>query len=123
MSKSMDKVSNFKILKSDNNLDGLDNLEEIPSENAVYAICGRVNGLPSNCRYVGETENLRTAIKQHFSDNEPDGCLRQFMQSIKIKCIDYMLLPNSDRDDRLKIVSQWRADYKPDCNEKLNEVF
>jgi excinuclease UvrABC nuclease subunit len=123
LAKMDSKVSDFRIYKRDNNLDARDNLDDIPSEKAVYAISGRINGAPANCRFVGESEDLRRSVKEHFSTTEADSCLRKFMQSIKIKTIDFILLPDSTSDERLQLVSRWKEEYKPDCNDELNVVF
>ena len=117
------KVVDFLLYKADNNLDKVDNLNDLPNEKAVYAISGRINGKPANCRYVGECDNLQSAIRLHFSDAETDHCLRQFMQSIKIKTLDYVLLPGSTQAERDQIKTEWKVTYKPECNEQLNKVF
>lgn len=110
------------INKHDNNLDGLDNLSEIPEKAAVYALCGRVNGQAANCRFVGASTNLQTSIRNHFSNNEPDTCLKTFMQSIKIKVLVYSLIDIKDNVSVENYVREWNIKFKPDCNETLNKV-
>lgn len=117
------RVTDFRIFKKDNNIDGLDNLDELPTSEAVYAICGRINGAPANCRYVGHTNNLQLAIKKHFSSEEPYACLKQFMQSIKIKTINFELMEGSTESERIERKELWEDEMKPACNETLNEVF
>ncbi|QJB32847.1 hypothetical protein HF329_16595 [Chitinophaga oryzae] len=116
-------MSDFRIYKADNNLDEKDNLDELPEEAAVYAISGRKNGTPANCRLVNYADNLREAIKRHFSTAEPQPCLRQFMQSIKIKTVDYLLMPGASEEEVAAVLSEWKTFYKPECNEQLNQVF
>ena len=120
---STKKVIDFRIYKEDNNLDKKDNLNEIPAKNAVYAILGRINGKPSNCRYVGITNNLQEAIKTHFSLNEKDECLREFMQSIKIKTLNYQLMEDFTEEELNNALKEWEKEYKPECNEELNKVY
>lgn len=117
-------VANLVIFQQDNNLDRKDNLDELPAEAAIYAVCGRVNGKPANARYVGETDNLREAIKKHFSASEPQPspCFREFMQSIKIKELVYQLMPGAGKGDRLLRKELWEEQYRPNCNEELNEI-
>jgi hypothetical protein len=45
-------------------------MDQLPGQPAVYAICGQVNGLPANPRYIGETDNLRKAIIGHFDKQQ-----------------------------------------------------
>ncbi|MFT7032452.1 MAG: hypothetical protein ACJA2S_000952 [Cyclobacteriaceae bacterium] len=116
-------VKDFRIFKEDNNLDKQDNLNELPKENAIYTICSRINGEPANCRFVGLTDDLQNSIKIHFSGEEQDGCLREFMQSIKIKTINYMLLHDLSGEERDLLLEQWRNEYKPECNDELNKVY
>lgn len=118
-----EKVSDFRIYKADNNLDQKDNLDELPAEAAVYAVSGRKNGAPANCRLVNYAVNLREAIKGHFSTAEPQPCLRQFMQSIKIKTVDFLLMPGASEEEVAAVLNEWKAYYKPECNEQLNQVF
>ncbi len=108
--------------KKDNNLDGKDNLDELPIEKAVYAICGRINGSPANCRYVGETVNLQEVVRKHFSQGEEDSCLKFFMQSIKTKVLIYELMPMAGEAELLLAKSQWEAEFKPECNDELNKI-
>ncbi|MCG8318427.1 MAG: hypothetical protein MI921_02895 [Cytophagales bacterium] len=110
------------LYKKDNNLDELDNLNELPEQAAVYAICGRVNGQPVNPRFVGVTSNLKESIMKHFDSSESHDCLRQFMQSIKIKSLIYKVLEDSGEEQREKAKLHWQDKYKPECNEMLNEI-
>lgn len=111
------------LLKKENNLDQLDNLSELPEQPAVYAICGRVNNKPANARMVGTAANLREAVLMHFSDGETNECLRQFMQSIKIKELVYELLPGASSEQLAQKKTEWSAQFKPACNETLNKVY
>jgi len=119
----MQAVESLIIYKHDNNLDGRDNLNQLPRERAVYAIAGRINSEAANYRFVGVTDNLQAAVKLHFSENEPRACLRNFMQSIKIKMLVYQLLPEYSPEEADRKLQEWESQYKPECNDKLNEVF
>ena len=117
------EVKDFVLYKKNNNLDQEDNLDDLPEAPAVYAISGRINGAPANCRHVGVTHNLRESVKIHFSDAEPDACLKQFMQSIKIKTLNYELLDEHEPQVLDSKKAAWSERFKPECNEALNEVF
>lgn len=120
------QIQDLVIYQKDNNLDGKDNLNELPVKPAIYAICGRVNGQPVNPRYVGETENLQESVQSLFDKNAPaiegNECFKEFMLSIKIKTIIYLAVPDLPDDERLKIKKEWQAKYDPKCNEELNEI-
>lgn len=111
------------IYQRDNNIDGKDNLSLLPRGKAVYALSGRINGQPANYRMVGITDNLQQSIKQHFSSQEKNECLKTFMQSIKIKMLTYRLAPDMSAEDMDNTLKEWQEQYKPDCNEQLNEVY
>lgn len=117
-------IKNTVINQKDNNLDKLDNLNELPEAAAVYLICGRVNGKPANPRYVGQTENLRKEIKDHFDlkVDVTNECVKTFVQSIKIKELVYQLLPEASEEERTEMKTDWEQRFQPDCNEVLNEV-
>ncbi|WP_217602608.1 hypothetical protein [Chitinophaga sp. GbtcB8] len=115
------------LLQKDNNLDKNDNLDDLPETPAVYAVCGRVNGQPANPRFIGETGNLRAAIRSHFETTDTNGdvctqCFKEFMLSIKIKELVYTLLPDSSPEERSSVKKEWEEKYKPNCNKQLNEV-
>lgn len=116
------------LFQRENNLDGKDNLDELPELAAVYAVCGRANGKPANPRYIGETDNLRAAIKEHFNRteadlNEREACFKEFMLSIKIKELVFQLMPEATKEERIKLQNEWTEKYKPDCNKELNQTY
>ena len=117
-------VKTLVIYHRDNNLDKKDNLNTLPPEPAVYALCGRVNGQPANPRYIGQTINLREKIIKHFDRNESNSnkCLKEFMQSIKIKELIYQLMPDSTDYERVCKKKQWEDKYRPECTEALNKI-
>lgn len=94
------------------NLDRID-IDNLPERKAVYAIFARDKdtGEPINCRYVGETDNLKERTKAHFQVDELNSCLKEFMQSIKTKLLLYELMPNSLKDDRLGKEKRWVGKY------------
>ncbi|MFO8234404.1 MAG: GIY-YIG nuclease family protein [Bacteroidales bacterium] len=96
------------------------NLDDLPQRKSVYAIFAQSkdNLEPINCRYVGETDNLEERTKVHFNEEkEQNECLKEFMQSSKTKIMIYELLPNTDKQERLKKEESWIKLYKPKCNE------
>ena len=111
------------IYQKDNNIDKFDNIDEIPEQPAVYAICGRVNDQPANCRKVGTTENLKETISTAFSDAEPDSDFKTFMHSIKIKEMIYYLMPETSEKERKQVLKDWENKLQPACTEELNKVY
>jgi excinuclease UvrABC nuclease subunit len=118
------KMKSFVLNQKDNNLDKQDNLDELPTDPAVYAICSQVNGKAANARYVGETNNLQQAIKSHFDKNvnQPTDCFKEFMQSIKTKNLVYETLPDASEEERSKLKKTWEVKFDPRCNEELNKI-
>jgi excinuclease UvrABC nuclease subunit len=92
------------------------NLDDLPVRKSVYAIFASIDNKPVNCRYVGETDNLKERTNYHFSKSEQNECLKEFMQSNKMKILIYELLPNSDKEERLKKEKEWIRKYNPQCN-------
>lgn len=94
------------------------NLDNLPQRKAVYAIFAseKDSQKPINCRYVGETDNLEERTKKHLGNSEQNECLKEFMQSDKVKLMTYELLPNSDKQDRFAKENEWIELYKPKCN-------
>ena len=94
------------------------NLDDLPERKSVYAIFAQSesNLKPINCRYIGETDNLRERTKTHFSKNESNDCLKEFMQSNITKLMIYELLPNSTKENRLEKENEWIKIYTPKCN-------
>lgn len=116
--------SNMLIIDhEDYNLDGKDNLNKIPEEKGVYAICGRVNGKPANARWVGYAENLREAVQNHYSDNETNECLRDYMRSIKTKALIFKCMPEALSDELESEQQNWEDEFNPVCTPELNKVY
>ncbi len=114
------------LFHQENNIDGKDNLNNLPESAAVYAICGRVNGKPANARYVGITNNLQDTLKQLFDKEVPapegNDCFKTFMLSIKIKTILYLSTDGLTEDEQIEQKKIWNNKYKPECTEALNEI-
>lgn len=94
------------------------NLDDLPKKKSIYTIFARDKETlkPINCRYVGETDNLEERTKAHFTSSEQNECLKEFMQSSKIKMMIYELLPYSDKKDRLAKEKEWIRNFNPKCN-------
>lgn len=123
MAEAQTGITDLVLLHKDYNLDKKDNLDEIPALPAVYALCGRVNGQAVNARHVGSTDNLQSAVKAHFSDKETNECLRNFMQSIKIKMLVFQTMPGTTENERQEIKQQWDNKMTPRCTDELNQVY
>lgn len=102
----------LEVWHKDYNLDKKDNLNEIPAEKAVFGIFGIVNEEPLNCRYIAEAENLREAVRDVFENPQGEG-MKKFMQGPWIQMLVYELMPNSTKEDREKVVEEWKLNYKP----------
>lgn len=109
--------STLEIWHKDYNLEKKDNLSEVPTEKAVFAIFGIVGEAPVNCRYVNETENLREAVKLLFENPENQG-LKKFMQGSWIQMLQYELLPNSTKNERKKIAAVWTEEHQPKIDDE-----
>ena len=94
------------------NLDKKDNLKEIPTESAVFGIFGIVDEQPVNCRYVGETENLRETVVGLFENPREEG-MGKFMQGSWVQMLVYETMPNSSKGDREKAAAGWKDNYGP----------
>lgn len=118
-----ESVRQLVIHHKDYNLDKKDNLDDLPAMPAIYAICGRVNGQPVNARFVGETEDLLSAVKSHFTEAESNPLLRSYMRSIKIKMLLYKTMPYSTEEERQKARQEWEDRLQPKCTDELNQVY
>jgi hypothetical protein len=106
----------MEVFHKDFNLDKKDNLNDIPTEEAVFGIFGIVNDEPINCRYVGEAENLRENVKNVF-ENPPSEGLKKFMQGPWIQMLVYELVPGSNKEEREKVVQEWTQKHNPKIDE------
>lgn len=95
-----------------------DNVGNLPNRKAVYSIWAksRETNKPINCRYVGQTDNLRERTQRHFGEQEENECLKKFMQSDMTKIMIYELMPNSTEEQRVVKESEWIKKYNPECN-------
>jgi excinuclease UvrABC nuclease subunit len=94
-------------------------LDDLPERKAVYAIFAQSGktGKPINCRYVGETTDLRARTRDHLSDSEKNDCLREFMQSNSMRLMQYELMPDSTKEERVERQEEWIKKHTPRCNE------
>ncbi len=111
------EVEKMQLWKKENNLEGRDNLDEIPETMAVFTICGRVNGYPANPRYTATTKNLRESVKLLFNAEDSVG---EFMRSIKLK--DLLYEPIKEKQFETK-EEEWNNVFAPNCSPALNEVY
>ena len=94
------------------------NAKDLPEKKSVYSVWAqsKSNNEPINCRYVGETENLQNRTQEHFSDQEENDCLNEFMQSTKTKILIYELMPGSTKEERMAKETKWVEKFNPECN-------
>jgi len=108
----IEALSRMEVWHKEYNLDKKDNLHNVPDGKAVFGIFAIVNEEPVNCRYVGETENLRATVADLFA-NPPGTGLKKFMQGPWIQMLQYQLLPDSDAAERQKLAADWAEQYQP----------
>ncbi len=114
---TIENLVKFEIWHKDYNLDKKDNLKEVPTEKAVFGIFGIVDEEPINCRYVGEAENLREAVKNVF-ENPPSEGMKKFMQGPWIQMLVYELISGSTKEEREKAVEEWKQKYNPKIDDE-----
>lgn len=115
----METIENLvreEIYHADYNLSGKYNLNNIPNESAVFGVFGIVDDEPINCRFVGETENLKEAISDLFT-SAPSIGMETFMQGPWIKMLVYDLVPDLDKNQRAEIARTWENIYKPNIDD------
>jgi hypothetical protein len=106
----------IEIWHKDYNLAKKDNIQEVPAGKAVFGIFGIIDDEPVNCRFVGETDNLRESVKHLFEYPEGEG-MKKFMQGPWIQMLQYQLLDDFSPEYRGAITAQWKHQYKPDIDE------
>jgi hypothetical protein len=116
MNSKLTTVHSFEIWHKDHNLSKKHNMHDVPQESAVFGVFGIVNEEPVNCRYIGETDNLRDSIVSLFEHPESEG-MKKFMQGPWIQMLQYELMPGSSRNDRLKVASEWTQRFNPKIDE------
>jgi len=113
---NIESVTRLEIWHRDFNLSQKDNLDELPDRHAVFGIFGIVNDEPVNCRYVGETDNLRQSVKQLFQNPEGQG-MKKFMQGPWIQMLSYQLFDDTSVEGRMAIATRWKQQYRPDIDD------
>jgi hypothetical protein len=107
----------LEIFHKDYNLDKKDNLSGLPEEKAIFGVFAIVNDMPMNCRYIGETENMKESIKNLFENPQSAG-LKKFMQGAWIKMLLYEPLKNISKEECQKKLEDWNLKYTPIINEE-----
>ena len=114
---TINTLTSIEIWHRDYNLDKRHNLDTLPAGKAIFGIFAIVNEAPVNCRYIGETENLRETIKALFEKPEGDG-MKKFMQGPWIQMLQYEPMPASSKEERQKTVEEWVSKYEPKIDEE-----
>jgi hypothetical protein len=104
----MDSVNGARVEK--------DSLGNLPAEGCVFGIFAMIDEAPVNCRYVGESENLSESVRALFEHPAGAG-IGKFMQGPWIKMVQYELMSGSSKEEREKVVKEWRQRYKPGIDE------
>ena len=99
------------------NLDGKDNLQELPQESAVFGIFGIVHEAPVNCRYVASTDNLQQAVRELF-ENPPGKGMEKFMQGPWIQMLVYELMPGAPAHVMQQAAQEWQEKHQPKIDEE-----
>ena len=114
-----EKIKQIQVYHKAYNLDKKDNLDEVPEGEAVFGIFAIIHEKPVNCRFVGETDNLRKRVRELFEKAEAEGeGFKEFMQGPWYKLLLYELMPGSKAEDRQKKVKEWTKEYNPKIDEK-----
>jgi len=103
------------VYHKDYNLDKKDNLNELPTEPAVFGIFAIIHEKPVHCRYIGEAENLQSAVRDIF-ENPPSEGLKVFMQGPWIQMLVYKKI--ADKNERVKAAEEWTKEHNPKIDEK-----
>ena len=99
-----------EIFHGEYNLHKKDNLDELPSEKAIFGIFAIVNDAPANCRYVDVTDNLQSAVRELY-ENPPGEGMRNFMQGPWYQVLLYELLTDTEQTESIQ--ESWIARYSP----------
>jgi len=105
-----------EIWHKDYNLDKKDNLSQLPHEAAVFGVFAIVHDQPVNCRYIGSTDDLQSAIKALFEEPPGPG-LKKFMQGPWIQLLSFELMPGATVEERQKVREEWTRKYQPAIDE------
>ncbi len=113
-----DNMFDRTLFHKDYNIDHKDNINTFPTEPAVFGIFGIIRDKPVRCRYVGETENLREALRNLYEKAEAVSVgFKNFMQGHWVQKLVYELMPNSTPGERQKEVEEWKKKFNPKCDE------
>lgn len=113
-----DSIIRTEIYHKDYNLDKKDNLDTLPEEPAVYGFFGIIQEKPVNCRFAGETANLRKGVRERFEQLQPEDGLKKFMQGPWIKMLCYQPCAGTSEQERQQILSEWRGRYDPKVDDE-----
>ena len=110
-------LSRVEIWHRSYNIFKKDNLATLPLECAIFGIFAVVAGELVNCRYVGETENLKGTVISLFDTPGSVG-LQKFMHGPWIKMLQFELMPGSSADERRRMSEEWTRHYLPAIDEE-----
>jgi len=93
----------------------------LPSEQVVYVIFAKFakesgSNETLNCLYVGEAEDMLGNFKRHFSEREPNTCLKHFLNKCGSIMVFYDPVPGSSEESRSRICRVLNKRYEPQCN-------
>lgn len=111
-----ENVVKLEVYHKDYNIDDKDNIDTLPEDPAVFGVFGIIHEVPVHPRYVGSTDNLRSAVRQLFENPEGEG-LKKFMQSEWIQMLCYEPLPGSTPEEREQKEKEWVERYDPKVND------
>ena len=112
--KKTDDLAEKVIWHRQYNIDKKHNLDEIPEEKSIFAIFALIRGKQSNCRYVGQTDNLNKTIVSLFEGVEECSVgLKTFMQGPWIKMVVYKTMKNITDKKRDFELNDWIKKYDP----------
>lgn len=103
------------VYHKDYNLDKKDNLDSIPEKPAVFGIFAIIHEKPVHCRFIGQSDNLRKAVRNVFENPQTEG-LKKFMQGPWIQMLVYKEIESEE--ERKKAEEDWKKEHNPKCDEK-----
>lgn len=115
--KTENELNRKKVFHRDYNLDQVDNLEELPAEKAVFGLFGIVDEKPINCRFIGESENLKESIQGLFEKPPTEG-MTKFMQGPWVQMLMYETMVEATQEERQEVVDEWVNQYQPKIDEQ-----
>lgn len=110
-------ISVLEVWHGKYNLEGKDNLNELPEGRAVFGVFAIVNEQPLNCRHIGIAGDLRQSVKELF-EVPPEKGMKEFMQGPWIKMVVYERLSDQPNGEEDNVTREWVERYQPKVDDE-----